>query len=470
MKFDVCVIGSGAGGALCAYGLQKRGFNTLILEKGAWAKQGLNIITAFTNYYRDQGFVGSFGNTYIGIPTGEVVGGTTKINSGTCFNTPREVLVDWNKRLNMNIGYEDLSPHFSELTQLLSIAPVEEKYVAQGNKLFVQGLESFGFKNHFRLLRTGRDCRGSGRCCFICPNEAKQSTDIAIVPKFLALGGSLISETEVFRIEEDKTSVTLWCKNKGKNKKIKCSKLIIAAGSLSSPVLIRKNKIGTAYRQAGAGLTMHPATKVFAMFDKPLYGWQGVPQAIGFKHPDFPTLSFEGVFTPPSLSGLVMPVEAERLNSWLQNYDSVASFGVMVKDTHSGTVSTIPGLGLFIRYHLHQKDFGNLIEAVRFMGLCYLKAGAQKVLLPLNGVQNEFNSLETLQNFDFSCVKPSQLYSMGFHPLGTCGINRVVDSHLKVLGSRHIYVADGSVVPTSLGVNPQITIMALALRLAEELQ
>jgi len=470
MKFDVCVIGSGAGGALCAYGLQKRGFNTLILEKGAWAKQGLSIITAFTNYYRDQGFIGSFGNTYIGIPTGEVVGGTTKINSGTCFNTPAEVLLDWNKRLNINIGYEDLEPHVDELTKLLSIAPVEQKYVAPGNRLFVQGLENSGFKNHFPLLRTGRNCHGSGRCCFVCPEEAKQSTDIAIIPAFLNLGGNLLCETEVTHIQEDKNAVTLWCKNKEKKQKIKCSKLIIAGGSLSSPILIRKNQIGTSYQQAGTGLTIHPATKVFAMFKEPIHGWHGVPQAIGFKHPDFPTLSFEGVFTPPSLSGLVMPLEAERLDSWLQHYDSVASFGVMVKDTLSGTVRSLPGLGLFIRYHLHQEDFKNLLEAVRFMGLCYLKAGAQKVLLPLNGVQNEFHSLETLKNFDFSSVKPSQLYSMGFHPLGTCGMGRVVDDHLKVFGSDRIYVADGSSVPTSLGVNPQMTIMSLALRLAQELQ
>ena len=470
MHYDVCVIGSGAGGAVCAYGLQKRGFHVAILEKGPWAQYGLDITTTFTNYYRDQGFVGSFGNAYIGIPTGEVVGGTTKINSGTCFDTPAEVIFDWNKCMGINIAHEELQPYFARLTELLSIAEVEQKYVSSANQLFVRGLETLGFKNHFPLRRAAHNCQGSGRCCFVCPNKAKHSTDVAIIPQFLEMGGKLLTQTEVVGIQEEKEHVTLLCKDKEKTDKINCSKLVIAGGSLSTPILIKKNKIGTSWRKAGAGLTIHPATKVFALFKEEVKGWYGVPQAIGFKHHDFPTLSFEGVFTPKGLSGLVMPLEGPRLDYWLQHYENVASFGVMVKDTNTGTVKKISHFPLFIRYQLNLKDFRNLLEGLRFIGLCYLKAGAEKVLLPINGTHNEFDSLKTLKACDFSSVKPSQLYSMGFHPLGTCGMGRVVDDHLKVFGSDRIYVADGSVVPTSLGVNPQITIMSLAFKLSDVLQ
>ncbi|OGQ16758.1 MAG: hypothetical protein A3B70_04140 [Deltaproteobacteria bacterium RIFCSPHIGHO2_02_FULL_40_11] len=462
LKFDILVIGSGAGGALAAYGLQKQGFNVCMLEKGPWAKQNLKEVRAFTHYYKDQGLVGAFGNSFIGVPTGEVVGGTTKINSGTCFDTPKEIVDTWQKHYKMNIAYDELSPHFKTLRELLHISPVPTENMAKGNLFFQKGIEALGYKNHFPLHRAAKACTGSGRCCFICPKDAKQSTDVSIIPNFLKEGGTLFSQTEVTGIEEQKEGVRITCKTSA----LQAKKLIISAGSLSTPILIRKNKLGTHWKKAGLGLTIHPASKVFGEFLEPVYGWRGVPQALGFKHPNFPTLSFEGVFTPPALSGLVMPLEGKRLRGWLEKYDHVGSFGVMLKDTNTGWVRAFPGIGPLLHYSLHPNDFKNLIEGLRFIGLSYLASGAKRILLPISGIQNEFESFEALKQFNFSKMRPSQLYSMGFHPLGTCGMGRVVDSHLKLIGSNHIYVCDGSVVPTSLGVNPQITIMALALRLS----
>src|SRR3989338_2325456 len=372
LKFDILVIGSGAGGALAAYGLQKQGFNVCMLEKGPWAKQNLKEARAFTHYYKDQGLVGAFGNSFIGVPTGEVVGGITKIN--------------------------------------------------------------------LPLHRAAKACTGSGRCCFICPKDAKQSTDVSIIPIFLKEGGTLFSQTEVTGIEEQKEGVRITCKTSA----LQAKKLIISAGSLSTPILIRKNKLGTHWKKAGLGLTIHPASKVFGEFLEPVYGWRGVPQALGFKHPNFPTLSFEGVFTPPALSGLVMPLEGKRLRGWLEKYDHVGSFGVMLKDTNTGWVRAFPGIGPLLHYSLHPNDFKNLIEGLRFIGLSYLASGAKRILLQISGIQNEFESFEALKQFNFSKMRPSQLYSMGFHPLGTCGMGRVVDSHLKLIGSNHIYVCDGS--------------------------
>ena len=474
MKFDFAVIGSGAGGALAAHGLQAAGVKTLIIEKGPPAPHGLDEMTIVTRYYRDQGFSATVGNTFIGLPTGEMVGGTTKINSGTCFDTPLSVVQQWERTLNIPLSHEELIPYFQKLKSLLSIQEVPEERVSQGNKLFVRGLQALGFHQHFRLRRNAKYCVGSGRCCFVCPKEAKQSTDVAVVPTFLKNGGTLFSDTEVVGITEERDRVVLRCKKNGDQKngsreeKIECSGLIIAAGALATPVLVKKNKIGNMWKRAGRGLSIHPATKVLAQFSEFVRGWQGVPQAVGFKHPDFPKLSFEGVFTPPQLAGMVLPVEGPQLDEWLNQYEQVASFGVLVKDTNRGRVHSWPGMDTLVTYNLHPEDFSDLREGARFIGLAYLAAGAKKVLLPFNGVQNEFSSPEKLKRYDFSQMKPSQLYSMGFHPLGTCAMGMVVDHHLKVQGSQRIFIADGSVVPSSLGVNPQITIMALAMRLADD--
>src|SRR3989338_4347364 len=471
MKFDVCIIGSGAGGALAAYGLQNTLGNIAIIEKGDWAKRNQDPLFSLQHYYRDQGFIGGLGKGFIGIPTGEVVGGTTTINSGTCFETPESVIQEWKDQLHISIERSELEPHFETLKTLLSIHPVPEEKISIGNKLFRNGVEALGFTSPSPLNRDEKNCDGSGRCPFVCPNEAKQSTDVAILPLFLKKGGTLLTQTTVTHIQEEKNKVLLFCKDaQKKSLTVECKKLIISAGSLSTHILIRKNKLGTEWKKAGNGLTVHPAVKVLAQFKNPLYSSKGVPQAIGFKHPSFPYLSFEGVFTPPQLASLVLPLDGKSLDDWLLQYDHVASFGVLVKDRGRGTVRHYPGLGLFIHYPLHPKDFLDLVEGARFIGLAYLKAGAQKVVLPFSGSQNEFLDFNDLKEYDFGSLKPSQLYAMGFHPLGSCGIKRVVDENLKVYGSDRIFIADGSVVPSSLGVNPQITIMAFALRLANYLK
>ena len=470
MTYDIGVIGSGAGGALAAFGLKKKFDSIAIFEQGDWAKRSQPPLYALSHVYRDQGFVSGIGNSLIGIPTGETIGGTTVINSGTCFETPRAVIQEWQQNLNLNITYEELTPYFSSLRELLSIQKVSEDRISSGNKLFREGLQSLGFREHFPLDRAEKNCMGSGRCPFICPETAKQSVDIAILPKFLSQGGQIISNTRMTHILEEKDRVILYGKTKeGKPIKRECRYLVISAGTLSSPLLIRKNKLGTSWRKAGDQLTIHPAAKVLAQAARPLESWKGVPQALGFKHPEFPSLSFEGVFTPPQLAALVLPLDGKNLDDWLRKYAWVASFGVFVKDTGRGKVRSYPGLGLWIRYSLNQNDFLNLVEGARFIGLAYLAAGAQKIVLPFNGIQNEFSNFRDLKNFNFSSLKPSQLYAMGFHPLGTCGIGRVVDEDLKLYGSQRIFVADGSVVPSSLGVNPQITIMALALRLSQKM-
>ncbi len=414
--------------------------------------------------------MGALGNLFIGVPTGEAVGGTTTINSGTCFETPKTIVEEWNQKLNISVDYHELVPHFKTLTHLLSIKEVPENLISIGNKLFRDGLKQQGFIQYFPLKRAEHNCQGAGRCPFVCPNSAKQSVDLSLLPAFLKSGGTLLSKTTVTGISETRDGIRLTCSANNTPIMIQCKTLILSAGSLSTPLLIRKNKLGSHWKHAGSGLTIHPATKVFAQFPNAIQSWKGVPQALGFKHPDYPSLSFEGVFTPMEIAGLVLPVIGSSLRDWFSHYDHVASFGVLLKDSSCGTIRSYPIYGPWLHYDLPKQDFLNLIEAARFLGLTYLAAGAKKVLMPFTTQNNEFSDYDVLKTFDFSSVKPAQINAMGFHPLGTCGMERVVDSNLKLYGSQRIFVADGSVVPTSLGVNPQITIMSLALRLAEQIK
>jgi choline dehydrogenase-like flavoprotein len=146
------------------------------------------------------------------------------------------------------------------------------------------------------------------------------------------------------------------------------------------------------------------------------------------------------------------------------------SFGVMVSDTARGTVRSI-GRRLVVRYDLHPEDAERFRRGFELLARIFFAAGAREVIVPVEGIPAlRDGDVEPLRR---ARVRPRQISAMAFHPLGTARAGAdpatsVVDPNLQLHGVRGLYVADGSVVPSSLGVNPQITIMALAARLARD--
>jgi hypothetical protein len=222
---------------------------------------------------------------------------------------------------------------------------------------------------------------------------------------------------------------------------------------------------GPSWREAGNGLSVHPATKVFALFDRPV-GEAGVPQGAGWEDPDVPGSRYEGVYTPPELAAITLPLEGRALRWWLDRFQSVATFGVMVRDSALGRVRYPLGASFpLVRYDMAPSDAARLGQATLRLARVFFAAGAKRVLLPFLTLPNEFGSEADLSAR--AAPQPWELQLMAFHPLGTCALGKVVDWRLRL--AEGIYVCDGSVIPGPLGVNPQLTIYALALRLADHL-
>jgi hypothetical protein len=253
----------------------------------------------------------------------------------------------------------------------------------------------------------------------------------------------------------------------GQDETIEAGLLVLATGALATPYFARAFKLGPEWRRAGDGLSLHPAAKVSALFPEPV-GSFGVPQGLGFDDPNDPAVRYEGVATPPEASGLTMPLDGRGLARWMARHDRVATFGFMVRDTNRGKVRYPFGPGLpFIRYDLARGDLARMASASRLLARVFFAAGAESVLMPFNVDGNELDNPSGLDAPALSRPSPSRLYTMAFHPMGTCGMGRVVDEDLRLAPG--IHVCDGSVVPESLGVNPQMTIYAFGLRLAEHL-
>lgn len=465
--WDFVVAGSGAGGSAAASALAASGARVLVLEPGRRAAPEPDAARAVATLYAHSGLTAGFGDGLFPVAVGRAVGGTTTINSGTCLRPPADATARWEKVPGFDAG--GFARAVEDAWAALKVKTVPAERAGASTRLFFRGLEALGVGGAHYLDRAEDGCVGEGRCCFVCPSGAKVTAASAFLDAALKGGratlrddASLESIVPAARPGAPVRAVVSHGAE-GRLETLTCRALVLACGALETPRLLRRLGL-----DAGDGLTIHPAAKVFAEFDETLNGWKGVPQAGGLLDPEEPRLRYEGAFVPPELAPLTMPLEGRRLKGWLDAYPRVASFGFMVRDAGRGSVRhPLGALAPLIRYSLAPEDARLMARGMRLVARAYLAAGARRVLLPLNRPDNELSSAAALEAFPWDSVRPGQLQTMGFHPLGTAGLGRAVGGDLKAAPG--VWVADGSAVPEPLGVNPQVTIYALGLSLGRRL-
>ncbi len=466
--FDVIVVGSGAGGAPLSWALSRQGWRVAIVESGELARPHTADF-AIEHYFLNQAFTVTTQGGFIPILAGNTVGGTTSINSGTCLRPPRERLLEWDQTAGTHFAAGLLNPYFDIAEKMLGVTVSARTLLSASDRLFEQGLIRLGRHESYVLPRNAPQCEGSGRCCFICPSGAKRTTDLAFLPDAIAHGCTLFAHTTATRICETSDGVLLTVTTPAGNYLLHSRKLVLAAGAFGTPHLIRRNRLGTLWHEAGNHLKVHPASKVFAYFDEPVHSERGVPQGLGYIPPEFPRITLEGIFTPKSTAPEMIAAAGERHRWWLDRYDHLASFGLMLREYAEGKVRFI-GKWPWLRYRMTLEDVRNFRDALVLCAEVFLAAGARRILLPMVGLPNELASEKELDALRTRMFKESQLLACGFHPQGTAGLSRIVDLSFTLKGTRNIYVCDASVLPGSPGVNPQVSIMGLSLYLADMLQ
>jgi choline dehydrogenase-like flavoprotein len=251
--------------------------------------------------------------------------------------------------------------------------------------------------------------------------------------------------------------------------RVRARRVVIACGSLLTPGLLRRS--GVRSPALGRNLTIHPASAARARFDEVVDPWRGVPQSFYVDELAGDGIMLEGIAGPPDQAAMATPGVGAAHRRRMLDVRRTASFGVMVGDSARGRVRTALGRPV-VRYDLAAADAERFRRGFELLARIWFAAGAREVLVPLAGVpplrDGDVGPLARAR------VRPRDVQAMAFHPLGTARAgadpaNAVVDSDLQVHGVAGLHVADGSVVPSSLGVNPQITIMALATRLADHL-
>ena len=464
-RFDVIVVGSGAGGAPVATELAQHGLRVVILEAGGPVVP-LPPPRALESYYGHQGMIAAMNQGLLAVLIGRGAGGTTAINSGTSLAPPAEWLARWDVATGGDFCKE-LPPFVALASERIGVTVPPVSLLGASAHLFEQGLQAQGRTGAYVLPRNAPNCKGSGVCCFGCPTGAKQSTDRSFLPAAVQAGAELRLHTRVIDIREDEGGVRVTVSGPDGESELRARHLVLAAGALATPGLIRRGELGPNWRKAGQHLKIHPATKVFGLFEQPVHGEIGVPQGMGYQPPELERIVLEGIFTPRSTVAPVVAAAGQRARWWLEHADHLASFGLMVRDRGHGSVREVAGWPV-LNYRLHAEDALDLARGVLLIAETWIAAGAQAVLLPVAGIANEPTSLAELRRIRPQDITPSRLVASGFHPQGTAGIGRVVDRDLRL--TSRISVCDGSVLPDTPGVNPQLTIMALSLRLAQRLK
>ena len=465
-SFDVIVIGSGAGGAFAALDMVRAGLEVLIVEEGErWTSGRIRTthpLERFATLYRDAGSTIALGFPPIALPTGCAVGGTTVVNSGTCYRPPDPVVSVW-RGAGLELAGDGFEERLEAVEEMIGVAPVPMEVMGRNGELALAGAAALGWE-HGPLRRNAPGCRGACQCAIGCPNNAKGGVHLNALPAACELGAEIATRLRVAKVLTEGGKATGVRANRpdGSSVDLRAKRVVVSAGSIETPTLLRRSGLGK-HPRLGRGLSIHPAIGVSAKFAEPVVAWHGVLQSAGVEelHAERGIL-IEATSTPPGMGSMLTPGFGADLVERIQGADHMAAIGAMIADAPSGRVfgSRTPVIG----YRLARHDGRRLVEALDAMARIMLAAGAEEVEMgsgtPIVRSPSEVApALEHLQ--------PKSMHLAAFHPTGTAAAGGDPARHPvgpsgELRGINGVWVADGSILPGCPGVNPQVSIMALS--------
>ncbi|MDQ4095112.1 MAG: GMC family oxidoreductase [Actinomycetota bacterium] len=483
-RAEVVVIGSGAGGAVVAATLAEAGVDVVVLEEGPEVDSQRDfsgpLFRRFEHMCRDRATTMVLGRPPIPLPLGRVVGGTTVVNSGTCFRAPDRVLDRWSNEYGVgNARPDELEPHYKEIEDFLNVRPVPWELLGANGMAAHKGAVALGYSGG-PLLRNISDCHGCGQCAFGCPTDAKQAMHVSYLPRAARAGARIMSGCRVDRIvvddgratgveatvlgPDDRTMGTL---------RIDAAHVVSSAGAIHTPALLQASGIVDAGRQTGRNLRIHPATGVAGSFDEGWVSWKGTLQSYYIdEFFDSHELMFEATTAVPGVAApSVAGIGAEAMAE-LGGMSRMSTLGFYVSDTSAGRVRRLPSGRVITTYKLNALDTRRMGIGLAKASEVLLAAGAERVHVGLPGLK-DVSSREDLAKLERG-IKPEHLRLSAFHPMGTARMGAdparaVVDSYGAHHSLERLWVADASVFPSCVAVNPQMTIMAFAKRTAERI-
>ncbi|HLZ11097.1 MAG TPA: FAD-dependent oxidoreductase [Candidatus Acidoferrum sp.] len=484
---DVCVIGSGAGGGVAAAELAAAGKDVLVMEAGNYyddADFDGAELAGFRRLYLEGGFAGTQDQS-VGFLAGECLGGGTVVNYCTSFRTPDDVREEWAEAGAKWIAGAEYTKSLDAVCERLHVNR-EQNRVSAREQVLERGLETLGWHvdampRNVKECEQGKVC---GYCGYGCAIGAKQSTTKTWLADAQARGARILIGTRAERVRiEAGTATGVEAVSKGGHRvSVKCKALVVACGAIHTAALLLRS--GLDNKHIGRHLHLHPVSNVCGIFEEEIRPWEGTMQAIysdefrqmtGNYGVKFETTALQPVIAMAPLAWR----NPEQCRGLMEKFVNTAAIGVLLRDRFGGRVKVDSEGNPVSHYSLSEFDRAHLRRG--FLGAAQIleAAGAKTIYSPhakfCSYEPGKRGSIETFEReMDRAGWESGQVSLFSFHIMGTARLGdspatSATNPDGETWEARNLFVMDGASFPSASGVNPMITIEAIAHRNARAL-
>jgi choline dehydrogenase-like flavoprotein len=370
-----------------------------------------------------------------------------------------------------------MEPWFERVEHYVSAREQPDETLGRDNRLLREGAEKMGWK-WIPNVRNQLHCAGSNNCAFGCPTAAKRSVLVSYVPRALAFGARVFADCRVDRLLTKGKRITGVAAHVTRADGRRHTELVVHArqtfvccGAVHTPALLMRSGIKPPSGRLGRNLSLHPNTKVVAVFDEKVEGWKGVHQGLQVRQfVDEGIGTMAAVNIPPSVVSVSLPHRGAELGRIMAEYPNMVIAGILVEDTTVGRVRTLPGGMPLATYQMNDVDHERLLRGTRLLCELLFESGARRILLPFDGCPELVSADDARRVFNGPIPKRAMevvtMHIMGTAAMGDDPMRSVCDPWGRVHDTEGLRVADASLFPSPVGTNPMETVMALATRIA----